>query len=175
MSGLKNSRSAKQQTTDSKHPSPAPAGPVLAPGPQLSAVQRAVVDLGAASPADILALQQTHGNRATQRLLARRAVQAKLTVGPADDKYEQEADRVADRVMSASVPSSPSPQLQRDDDDEEVAQRKPLAAAITPLIQRHSIPSKKSPEEKKEDDEEERPSPKPRRRSRKKPTARSSG
>lgn len=154
MSGLKNSRSAKQQTTDSKYLSPAPAGP--APGPQLSAVQRAVVDLGAASPADILALQQTHGNRATQRLLARRAVQAKLTVGPADDKYEQEADRVADRVMSASAPSSPSPQLQRDDDDEDVAQRKPLAAAITPLIQRHSIPSKKSPEEKKEDEEEEK-------------------
>lgn len=33
-------------------------------------------------------------------------VQAKLNVGPANDRYEQEADRVADAAMSMSVPSS---------------------------------------------------------------------
>lgn len=41
-----------------------------------------------------MALQRTAGNRAVSRL-----IQAKLTVGPVGDKYEQEADRVADSVM----------------------------------------------------------------------------
>jgi hypothetical protein len=44
-----------------------------------------------------LRLQNTVGNRAVQRL-----VQAKLTVGAADDEYEREADRVARQVMSMS-------------------------------------------------------------------------
>jgi hypothetical protein len=39
---------------------------------------------------DILRLQRQIGNRATTRL-----IQAKLNVGPAGDRYEQEADRVA--------------------------------------------------------------------------------
>lgn len=52
-------------------------------------------------------LQRNYGNRYVQRLvdhisrMAAEAVQAKLTVGPAGDKYEQEADRVAKQVMEA--------------------------------------------------------------------------
>ena len=45
----------------------------------------------------LLALQQTHGNRYVQRVVA--GIQAKLVVGQPGDKYEQEADRVADAVM----------------------------------------------------------------------------
>jgi hypothetical protein len=47
-------------------------------------------------------LQRVLGNQGLQRLLAQRKIQAKLTVGAADDQYEQEADRVAHEVMSAA-------------------------------------------------------------------------
>ena len=36
------------------------------------------------------------------------ALQAKLEVGPARDRYEQEADRIADRVMRSPVPEAGS-------------------------------------------------------------------
>ncbi len=75
----------------------APAGPVAAPG----SLQRAVVDPGSASPGDVLALQRSYGNRAVERLLGSAApVQAQLMVGPAGDRYEQEADRLARQVVS---------------------------------------------------------------------------
>ena len=45
----------------------------------------------------IMALQQTHGNRYVQRVVA--GIQAKLVVGQPGDIYEREADRVADHVM----------------------------------------------------------------------------
>lgn len=51
----------------------------------------------------ILQLQQSLGNQAVARML-----QAKLKIGPPGDKYEQEADRVADAVMSM-----PEPKIQR--------------------------------------------------------------
>jgi Domain of unknown function (DUF4157) len=53
--------------------------------------------------AQLLAMQQSLGNRAVQRLLASQAIQAKLTVGGANDQYEQEADRVAQQVLNPSA------------------------------------------------------------------------
>jgi hypothetical protein len=57
----------------------------------------------------VLQLQQSIGNRALQRLVGSRSValQPKLTVGAADDPYEREADRVAEKVVSmpASAPT----------------------------------------------------------------------
>jgi outer membrane protein OmpA-like peptidoglycan-associated protein len=50
-------------------------------------------------------LQRDVGNRGMHRLLQSGAIQAKLTVGPADDHYEREADRVADEVMRMPDPS----------------------------------------------------------------------
>src|SRR5262249_37807325 len=67
-------------------------------------------------PNEVLDLQSTIGNRAVQQLLARNAnphrrpmlsIQAKLTVGPANDSYEQEADQVAQQVMS-QINTSPA-------------------------------------------------------------------
>lgn len=65
-------------------------------------------------------------------------IQPKLTIGQPNDKYEQEADRVADRVMRM-----PEPQVQRKagcsscgDFDEEQIQTKPIGDQITPLVQR---------------------------------------
>jgi len=65
-------------------------------------------------------------------------IQTKLKIGQPNDKYEQEADRVAEQVMSL-----PKPKVQRqecltcnDIDEEEQMQTKPIAERITPLVQR---------------------------------------
>ena len=54
----------------------------------------------------VLKLQQQLGNQAVQRLLASKRIQAKLTIGAPNDKYEQEADRVADQVMRMPEPTA---------------------------------------------------------------------
>jgi hypothetical protein len=81
-------------------------------------------DPHSAAPDDVLALQQHYGNRAVQRL-----IQARLSVGPVGDKYEQEADRVADQVMHMTTPSTSRQALQRADEDEAVQ----LKSSIQPV------------------------------------------
>jgi hypothetical protein len=78
----------------------------------------------------LLALQQTHGNRYVQRVVS--GIQAKLVVGQPGDNYEQEADRVADRVMRM-----PEPEVQREveEEEEELLQPK-LEASPRYFIQR---------------------------------------
>lgn len=73
--------------------------PSVQASPVAGHVQRLPANPGAASAADVAQLQTRYGNRAVQRLLASHTVQAKLEVGPANDRYEQEADRVAQQVM----------------------------------------------------------------------------
>ncbi|MFL6278334.1 MAG: DUF4157 domain-containing protein [Blastocatellia bacterium] len=111
------------------------------------------------SAGDIRALQRTAGNRAVAEILAqsvppqpsRLTIQAKLAVGAADDQYEREADRVAAEVMQPSAPPAahiqrqPSPETE---DEEKLIQRKPLAASITPLVQRQELAEKEDEEEK---------------------------
>ncbi|HXE24718.1 MAG TPA: DUF4157 domain-containing protein [Roseiarcus sp.] len=53
------------------------------------------------------------GNQATQRLLKRGAIQAKLAIGSSGDALEQEADRVADQAMRAPGSPSAPPQISR--------------------------------------------------------------
>jgi hypothetical protein len=73
-------------------------------------------------------------------------VQAKLTIGQPNDRYEQEADRVAEQVMSM-----PDTAVQRQVDgieeteaeETEAVQTKPLADTITPMVQRQPKRSKK--------------------------------
>ena len=68
-------------------------------------------------------LQRDYGNGAVQRwgkvVESRRtgAVQPKLTVGPAGDRYEREADRVARAVVAflSSARNKPAPRLQAED------------------------------------------------------------
>jgi hypothetical protein len=57
----------------------------------------------------------TAGNRAISRL-----IQYKLTVGPAGDHYEQEADRVAHQVMRGLAVSSAPPAARRQEEEEEL-------------------------------------------------------
>jgi hypothetical protein len=59
------------------------------------------------SSATLLAVQATAGNRATVDLLRR--AQTKLAVGPAGDRYEQEADRIAADVVRRLRTSVPAP------------------------------------------------------------------
>lgn len=105
------------------------------------------------SASDILSLQRTAGNRAVGQILAQRiqhhqqgrlTIQAKLTVGAADDHYEREADRVAATVVQTSAPSSAGIQRQMspEDDEQEMLQTKPLVTSITPLVQRQEAPEK---------------------------------
>ena len=61
-------------------------------------LQRALANPRAAA-ADLLGLQRTVGNRAVLQLLAAGGAQPKLRVGPANDAFEQEADRAAEMVM----------------------------------------------------------------------------
>ena len=69
-------------------------------------------------------------------------IQAKLKIGPPDDEYEREADRVADQVMSM-----PEPKVQREDEEEEEElQTKPLAAQIMPLVQKQAEPDEEEEE-----------------------------
>ncbi|MDJ0889927.1 MAG: DUF4157 domain-containing protein [Gammaproteobacteria bacterium] len=72
-------------------------------------------------------------------------LQAKLRVGAPDDRYEREADRIADQVMRM-----PEPGLQRQVDEEgeeELLQAKPVASQITPVIQRQVEPEEEEEEE----------------------------
>ena len=65
------------------------------------------------------------------------AIQAKLTIGQPNDKYEQEADRIADQVMQ--MPDRTAVQRKCTDCEKEaMVQQKPLAASITPRIQRQA-------------------------------------
>ena len=88
----------------------------------------------------LLALQQTQGNQYVQRVVT--GIQAKLRIGQPGDKYEQEADYVADEVMRM-----PEQLMQQQPEEEEdLIQTEPIAEQITPLVQ------KQVEEEKKEEE-----------------------
>jgi hypothetical protein len=116
---------AKPQTAATRlhtksSPSRPGATPTALPRPQ-AVLQRAKADPSSLSLAEVDVLQRTIGLRAAQRMLGIpspfaagspfvASIQAKLTVGPVSDKYEQEADRVAKQVVSTPTP------MQRQDD-----------------------------------------------------------
>ena len=114
-------------------------------------IQRAVQAPLSITPMEAAQLQRTFGNQALGRMLR---VQAKLTVGPVGDKYEQEADAVAKQVVQRI--NAPQPQavqrqeeedelqmkpssMQRQEEDEEALQMKPFSTmeggAISPDIE----------------------------------------
>lgn len=96
----------------------------------------------------ILQLQRTLGNRRVAQLIqAKRltrqgkiiGLQRKLTVGAADDQYEQEADHVARQIMSmpeTGLASAMQPGISPEEEKDEALQTKPLGASITPFAQR---------------------------------------
>ncbi|MDZ8069033.1 MAG: DUF4157 domain-containing protein [Nostoc sp. DedQUE08] len=68
--------------------------------------------------------------------------QAKLSISQPGDKYEQEADSVAQQVMQRMAQPVNRQSIQRETlpEDEEELQMKPLANSITPLVQREALP-----------------------------------
>lgn len=99
----------------------------------------------ASQKAELLSdLQRSHGNAYVQRLLKSRAVQAKLTVNPPDDIYEKEADRMAETVTGTS-----GSRVQRQLEEEELAQPKLASDQPQAELQRQ--------EEEPEEEEEEEP------------------
>ena len=79
----------------------------FAPG---AIAQRAVAAPHSLRPAELMAMQQTLGNRATRAMLGRQPIQAKLIVNAPSDAYEREADRMADAVMRMpAVPRQDTP------------------------------------------------------------------
>ncbi|TKJ38542.1 hypothetical protein CEE37_12310 [candidate division LCP-89 bacterium B3_LCP] len=66
-----------------------------------------------------------------RQILRPHSIQTKLTIGSPNDQYEREADRVADQIVRM-----PDPAIQRQEEEEEEIQTKPIADQITPLVQR---------------------------------------
>ncbi|WP_218033195.1 hypothetical protein, partial [Paenibacillus chondroitinus] len=83
---------------------------------------------GQSAGADLMNIQRTIGNKAVGSMLS---IQTKLTVGPAGDAYEQEADQVGKEVadkIAASENSGASADVQRSESgetEEEELQMKP--------------------------------------------------
>jgi hypothetical protein len=101
------------------------------------------------SPANhVTHLQRTIGNQAVQKLLKSGALQAKLEIGKPNDKYEKEADRVADIVMRMPEPkeSRITGHESLDKKEDKNIQLKPIAEQITPLIQRQEEPEEEEEE-----------------------------
>jgi Domain of unknown function (DUF4157) len=97
-------------------------------------IQRAKLNPSSLNTDDVLRLQQTIGNRAATQLIAGKSgqrVQPKLTIGEPGDKYEQEADRVAAKVVQQiNAPTSPqasqSESVQRQEMEDEELKMKPM-------------------------------------------------
>jgi len=77
-------------------------------------------------------------------------IQAKLTVGAVGDKYEQEADRVADAVVAQTQSPPSSPEVQKQ--EEETLQQKPQLST-PPTISK--LQKKEQPETVQRESEEE--------------------
>ncbi|ODG97272.1 hypothetical protein A4S05_14305 [Nostoc sp. KVJ20] len=110
--------------------------------PPIQRLTEASIDLQEAQSVDeqllleSQAIKQQPLNHDISRISLHRP-QAKLTVGAPDDYYEQEADKVADQIMRMA---KPQPIDLPDTETQEEVQTKPLAAAITPLVQREAMP-----------------------------------
>jgi len=87
-------KAASVKTTDTKKANSSPQS------------QRTEIAQATYSPVDrVFSLQRTIGNQAVQRLFKSGVIQAKLKIGQPNDVYEQEADRMADRVMRMPQPT----------------------------------------------------------------------
>jgi hypothetical protein len=93
----------------------------------------------------ILHLQHTLGNQHVAQLIQAKRLtpdgkiigfQRKVTVGAADERYQQEADRVASQAVNtpdAVAASSMQRAMSPEEDEDQMLQPNPLAASITPV------------------------------------------
>jgi hypothetical protein len=99
------------------------------PQPSQNLVQRKPVIPGMQQPPGFAHLDLF--SHAPQRRPLINPLQAKLAIGQPNDIYEQEADRVAEQVMTMAPPTPPNIQRQLEE-----IQPKSLAERITPIVQR---------------------------------------
>lgn len=90
-------------------------------------------------------IPQMAGNQAVQQLFRTGAIQAKLAISQPGDPDEQEADRVAQQVVSMpaasyTMVSGPSSIQQQTQEKDEMVQKKSLAVTIKPLQRSPSDP-----------------------------------
>lgn len=109
-------------------------------------------------PSPILQLQRMLGNQQVAQLIKTKrltpdgkiiGLQPKLTVGAADDQYEQEADQVARQVMCMPEAGSTGvmqPEILPEEEKDQALQTKPLSASITRFVQRETV--NEEPEDK---------------------------
>jgi hypothetical protein len=109
---------------------------------------------GTAAGRELLAHELTH---VVQQGGSGSAVQPKLVVGPADDEYEREADRVARQVVSS--PAAPPVQASRVPAEAGALRRAPAAAPAAPA--RAEEAAKAAGDSKKEGEKKEPPAPTP--------------
>jgi hypothetical protein len=93
-----------QKRSREERPAQATEAPAYAP-PTGQTIQRAQIDPRKLTPGDVTALQRSIGNRAVANMLGRNGpkpasnsapiVQRAMKVGPANDKFEQEAEEIS--------------------------------------------------------------------------------
>ncbi|CAB1057580.1 hypothetical protein D1BOALGB6SA_2333 [Olavius sp. associated proteobacterium Delta 1] len=132
-------KSAQEQST---YPSSRSSELTTTPTQPVPVIQTSRLNPTIMNPRNVMQLQKTIGNRATDKLLSKseslsfnRAsastssnsipLQAKFTVTPAGDKYEQEADQVAKQVINRITSPVPQP-VNRQEPEEEELQMKPI-------------------------------------------------
>jgi hypothetical protein len=95
-------------------------------------------------------------------------VQAKLNIGKSNDKYEVEADRVADKVVSNKQNNTPDPffspspllqkklasEVQKQDDRDKEIQKKTIVETITPVVQLTPLKEEEVQQKTEKDDTE---------------------
>ncbi|RKN84805.1 DUF4157 domain-containing protein [Paenibacillus ginsengarvi] len=111
------------------------------PEGELSRKSKGIQRSQAASDHPVMQLQRSLGNKAVGSVIgtggltasAPGAVQTKLTVGPAGDSYEQEADQVGRKVADfISGPSAGAQQVQRDEDESAIEEAEELQMKRSP-------------------------------------------
>jgi hypothetical protein len=140
----RHTRQPDRATTTVHRHGPRPQLSLLdAPRQSVRLIQRAARSPAALSPAEVLQLHRTLGNRAVGQLvqgyLSRQTsgtgarhgemtVQPRLMVGPAGNRYEWEADRVAQQVVQRlDAEPLPAAGQRQEEDDEEPSQLQPAA------------------------------------------------
>lgn len=105
--------------------------------------QSSTNSLSSVTPGQVFSSRHQFGNIGVAQNQAT-AVQAKLTMGTENDKYEQQADRVSDSVMRMSEETSLEQPDENNNSGQKQIQRKQKTESITPLIQRQNSLGKNS-------------------------------
>jgi len=89
-------------------------------------------------PEEAIQAKSSEGEKPEKEEPNNSSIQTKLTVGAPGDKYEQEADSMAAKVMTMPDSAIQQPIQRQTGEKTEAVQRQPLVNSITPLVQRQT-------------------------------------